>query len=727
MAEDLTETQTEKKVAELAPENWKNPPKLMDLKGDLESSDSAHNAQKQRIDTWLDYLHVRGQAKPKTLKNRSSIQPKLIRKQAEWRYASLSEPFLATDDMFKVEPKTWEDAESARQNMLVLNNQFNTQIDRQALVDDYVRAATDEGTAILKVGWISEEEEYEEIEPILAFVEDEDVTPLMQELMAMEENDPTRFKFDVPIELKKALEETKETGRPMKPLIKDYETVKKTRMAKNHPTIEVCDYDDVIIDPTCKGNFEKASFVIHRFETSLSELEKDGRYKNLDQIMVEQNSSALADADNTMPTPEGHNFRFSDKPRKKMYAYEYYGFWDIDGTGVVKPILATWIGSAMIRMEENPFPDGLPPFVTAQLMPVRNSVYGEPDGELLKDNQQVLGAVMRGMIDIMARSANGQQGSRKDALDVTNKRKFQRGEDYEFNGNVDPRAAFHMHTFPEIPNSAQYMLQLQNFEAESMTGVKAFAQGINSDALGDVVAGIKGVMDAAGKRETGILRRLAKGMTKVARKIIAMNAEFLDDEEVIRVTNKEFVTVRRDDLAGNFDLRLDIATAEEDNVKAQELAFMLQTMGANLDPGMTKLILRDIARLRKMPELAKQIENYEPQPDPMQQQLQQLEMAKLQAEIKKIESEMVENQAEAQYKGAKARETSSSADQKDLDFVEQESGVKQEREKELRGAQAEGNIRLESHKAGLEAGKAALEQDNELATELDKYLAGSIN
>jgi len=234
-------------------------------------------------------------------------------------------------------------------------------------------------------------------------------------------------------------------------------------------------------------------------------------------------------------------------------------------------------------------------------------------------------------------------------------------------------------------------------------------------------------MDAAGKRETGILRRLAKGMTKVARKIIAMNAEFLDDEEVIRVTNKEFVTVRRDDLAGNFDLRLDIATAEEDNVKAQELAFMLQTMGANLDPGMTKLILRDIARLRKMPELAKQIENYEPQPDPMQQQLQQLEMAKLQAEIKKIESEMVENQAEAQYKGAKARETSSSADQKDLDFVEQESGVKQEREKELRGAQAEGNIRLESHKAGLEAGKAALEQDNELATELDKYLAGSIN
>ncbi len=37
------------------------------------------------------------------------------------------------------------------------------------------------------------------------------------------------------------------------------------------------------------------------------------------------------------------------------------------------------------------------------------------------------------MIDIMGRSANGQIGARKDALDITNRRKFLAGEDYEFN------------------------------------------------------------------------------------------------------------------------------------------------------------------------------------------------------------------------------------------------------------------------------------------------------
>lgn len=713
--EDLTEKQTGEVEAEIKPEGWKKPPSVRDLKQDYELASSSHSSQVSKIDSWLDYMHVRGQAAPKKgPENRSKVQPKLIRKQAEWRYAALSEPFLSSDDLFDVEPVTWEDSEAARQNALVLNNQFNTKINKQSFIDSYVRAAVDEGTAILKVGWVSEEEEYTELEPVLEFKADETIIPLMQELTQMEENNPTGYQFDVPIELKRAHEMTKETGQPMKPLITGYEEVTKTRMKRNHPTLEVCDYKDVVIDPTCDGNIENASFIVHKFETSLSEMRKDGRYSNLDKIMVDGNASALADPD----AGEQSDFTFTDTPRKKLILHEYYGYWDIDGSGEVKPILAAWVGNIMVRLEDSPFPDGMPPFIVAPLMPVRKSPYGEPDGELLKENQQILGAVMRGMIDLMARSANGQMGHRKDALDATNRRKFQRGQDYEFNGNVDPRLAFHMHTFPEIPTSAQYLIQQQNIEAESMTGVKAFAQGMDSNAFGDVVAGIKGVLDSAGKRESGILRRLAKGLTDAARKIIAMNAVFLEDEEVVRITNGEFVQIRRDDLAGHFDLRLDIATAEEDNAKAQELSFMLQTMGNNLDFNMVKLILRDIARLRKMPELAKQIEQYEPQPDPLDQELKQAEVAKMQAEARELNAQAAQNEADAQYKLAKARESSSTADMKDLDFVEQESGTKQEREKELRATQAESNMALETHKANLEESK-------ENRKNLDEYLAGT--
>ena len=107
--------------------NWKNPPSLSALKADLEEAKSSRDAQVSQISEWLDNLHIRGKAKIKTAKGSSSIQPKLIRKQAEWRYAPLGDPFLSTEDLFRVKPVTWEDRKAAQQNQLVLNHQFNNQ------------------------------------------------------------------------------------------------------------------------------------------------------------------------------------------------------------------------------------------------------------------------------------------------------------------------------------------------------------------------------------------------------------------------------------------------------------------------------------------------------------------------------------------------------------------------------------------------------------------------
>jgi len=682
--------------------DWDNEPTVKDLKQDLLDSQSAHSDQTTRIEHWLDNLHVRGAAKPKARKGRSQVQPQLIRKQAEWRYAALSEPFLDTDEVFAVAPVSWEDKKAAQQNQLVLNNQFSTKIDRVGFIDDYVRAAVDEGTAIVRVGWDFEEEEVEEMAPVIEFTADPTVAPMHEQLARMKSEEPERFAQEVPAELKQAHELSQADGVPYSARITGYEPTPVTRTLKNQPTVEVCHYDDVIVDPTCMGQIEKAQFVIYKFESSLSELKRDGKYHNLDHINVTNNS--ILGAPDTGPDNAG-SFNFSDKPRQKFTVHEYWGYWDIDGSGVVQPIVAAWVGDTLIRMEENPFPDKRPPFVAVSYLPVRRSVYGEPDGALLEDNQKILGAVSRGMIDLMGRSANGQTGMRRDMLDATNRRRFERGEDYDFNQNVDPRQGVYQHQYPEIPASAQFMVQMQNMEAESITGVKAFAQGLSGNALGDTATGVRGVLDAASKRELSILRRLSRGLIAVGRKIIAMNQEFLSEEEVVRITNEEFVPVRRDDLAGNFDLRLTIATAEADNAKAQELSFMLQTMGNNMDPAMSRMILADIARLRKMPELAKRIESYEPQPDPVQQQMQQLEMQKLQAETAKLQSETVENQAGAQLDQAKAQQTRSEADLKDLEYVEQESGVKQERDLQKIGEQARSQAHLKVLDNHMKAGQ----------------------
>ena len=695
-----------------APSTWIKTPTLAELKQDQADAKTIHDGRVKKINEWLDNLNVTGKAQPKAIQGQSSIQPKLIRKQAEWRYAALSEPFLSTDDVFNVRPVTWEDRDAARQNELVLNHQINTKIDKVRFIDEYVRTAVDEGTVIVQVGWDFDEEEYEADVPNIEFQVDESVLPMHEQLAEMKKNSPSQYATDVPDELKEAHEIFIDDGRPINPVpIPGSRKVKKTRTLKNHPTLEVCDFRNVMIDPTAQGDIDKANFVIKSYETCKASLLQCGKkYQNIEKIQL-SNNSILGSPDHTPSKESETNFNFSDDARKKFVVYQYWGKRDVHGKGLITSLVAEWVGNVLIRMEEAPFPDKGLPFIVEHYLPVRKDNYGEPDGALLEDNQKVIGAVTRGMIDIMGKSANGQTGIRKDMLDVTNRRKFDQGRDYEFNATTDPRMGIYMHTYPEIPNSAQFMLQLQNLDAESLTGVKSWTQGVSGAGLGDVAAGVRGALDASSKRELGILRRLSNGMIKIGRKLISMNAEFLSDQEVIRVTNEEFVTVRRDDLAGSFDLKLSISTAEEDNNKAEQLAFILQTVGPNSDPEMAKMILSDICRLRKMPDLAQKISAYKPEPDPIAQKLQELEIAKLEAEIAVLQASTQETLAKAGLveaktgtEGAKAENLSADTDNKTLNFVEQESGVTQERNLESQGAQAkaQGQLKVIDHQFGRE-------------------------
>jgi hypothetical protein len=108
-----------------------------------------------------------------------------------------------------------------------------------------------------------------------------------------------------------------------------------------------------------------------------------------------------------------------------------------------------------------------------------------------------------------------------------------------------------------------------------------------------------------------------------------------------------------------------------------------------------------------MPDLAKKIEDYQPQPDPLMQQKAQLEIELLQAQLENERAQAQQRIANAQLdmarvntEGHKAENIKSDTDQKNLDFVEQESGVKQERELQKHGeqARAQGQMKLMNHR-----------------------------
>lgn len=770
-------TESVKRYSKLT--KWKNEPSIEDLKQNLLDATGDYDFHVSEVKKWQTLLNpppfdVKGEA-------RSSVVPKLIRKQAEWRYASLSEPFLSSPNIFKVRPVAFEDTFAAYQNELVLNNQFNTVINKVEFIDELIRTTVNDGTAIVRVGWDYSEEPIEVLQPIYQVypynaemdkkgairatidkMMDLYNDPLLKKAMPEEWLEPTEFNVKQ-IEQIQLLEQQAQQliqqgldakdveipeFSPVYPARIGSEYVTKPKIV-NKPTVKVCKYTDIVIDPTCT-DISNAEFIIYKFETSISELKKAGIYKNLDKIEVKDIDAGdllYDDGDLT-------SFNFKDEARQKFIAYEYWGNWDIDKNKTKKAIVATWVGNVMIRCEENPYPDKELPFVLFKYLPKMDSIYGEPDASLLEDNQRINGAITRSILDLLGKSANSQTGFAKGALDSINKRKFDLGQDYEFNMNVDPRVAIYQHTFPEIPQTVLAMMALQTQEAENISGIRAYGTG-NMQVTDEASATqVRGMLDSAGERKMGILRRIMAGMITVARKIIAMNGEFLSEEEIIRVTAEDFVLIRRDDLAGNFDLDIDIATNEQEDLKAQELAFMLQTLGQNMDNKMRNLILSEIAKLRKMPELAKRIETYEPEPDPMQQQIMQEQLrnwqllnAKLEAEIQKlnadaqlsaakaqteavnaniaqnnVEGTIAEQRATTKLKEAQASTLKSKTLTDMFDLQQKMSGADFAKQMRLQAAQANANLHRDREKAKLQARMRSYQNRNVGSTNTDNPL-----
>ena len=612
---------------------------LNKLKSDMKAADILRLEWFNKISDYRNQTF--GRPYGNEIKGKSQIVSQDIRKQLEWMIPSLADPFLSSPDIIKCNPITWEDVPSARQNELLLNTQFCRKFPRYNFLMKSLKVLAMEGTLVVQTGWDYEDEEVEE----------------MVETVVI---DP-------------------ESGEEMIIMAKQ----KVTKVKKNQPTAVVCRNEDIYIDPTCMDNMDKCQFVIHRYETDLSSLRADGRYKNLDQVEKYEGQNR----DNGYYPQDHTYFTFEDKARKKMVMYEYWGNYDVNEDGIAEPIVCSWIGNTVVRLQSNPYPDKKPPFIVVPFNAVPFQIYGDSLASVIGDNQKVKTAIIRGVIDNMAQSNNGQVGMKKGSLDIANRKKFLQGNNFEYNGD---KGDFWQGSYNQIPGSAFDVMTLMNNEIESQTGVKSFSGGITGNALGSSATGARGALDATATRRISLVRNIAENLIKpLMRKWMSYNAEFLEAEEIVRITNEEFIPIKRDDLTGNIDIDISISTAEDNNAKSQELSFLLQTLGNTMPFEMTQMIIAEIAKLSRMPDLEKRIRDFKQEPDPAAQQMQQAEMERLVLENQKLQSEIVRNNAragedeidiqlkmqKAQVEAAKARKLGSEADMTDLDFLLKNDGI----------------------------------------------------
>jgi hypothetical protein len=370
-------------------------------------------------------------------------------------------------------------------------------------------------------------------------------------------------------------------------------------------------------------------------------------------------------------------------------------------------------------------------------MPVLGRVHGETVADLLEDNQAVIGKLTRASLDIIGSQAAGQKFVHQSIVnDAVAKSNFDNGLDVIYKGNMHAKDAIYVSNV-EPPSPIIYdIIGFNQREAESITGIKAFNSGINGNELGSVATGVRATMNSVAKRNLSILRRINKMFEEMARMTIAMNQKYLRDEEIIRITNDEYAVIKRDELVGQFDIRVEVSTAESDNERAQELSFMLQTIGNNADPRLVATIWAKIARLRKMPDLADKIEMLAEEgskPDPVQEQLRQIQMENamlqnhmLKKEMEDIDSKIIErlsrsdeNELDQAMKKAKAVKEMAQAKKLEADTDRVDSEVMEK----LSGADVEKEMVKDNNRKDVEA----LMKENEMLKQMLNEVRNRIN
>ena len=624
-----------KKISKKFNNDWENEPTFDQLNNDVIGMSGIQETIRANILTYKELKE--GGKKISVQAGKSDMRPLLVRKQQEWKYPALEEPFLNTPRMFQITPRTAEDEASAKQNGILINYQYGTLMDKTKLVGDIVRTFVDEGTVIVKSGWEAEYKTKTVQKEVPVYASAEESMGIIQE--ALQSGQMSREQAKAVIE----------SGKPMQ-IGTEIKDVEEEVLVKNQPTHEVLDGANVGIDPTCEGDLSKAQFVWHEYETSFAELMENqydsetghGYYRNIgDAIAKGGDGSDYYDLNS--PDKVEENFKFTDKARKKLKAVEYWGYWDINNDGKLVGIVAEWVNGVLVRLEKNPFPHGRLPFSIAYNMPVLRSTRGEPDAELIAENQEAIGKLVRAAHDISSTNAVGQEFIDTNLfVSQADKNQYEKGNTVYVNSGIDVKRAIHRRSVDPIDPGVFNMIQANTQEAETLTGTKPFNGGGGSGAgLGLAKIGL----DATAKRDLSTLRRLSALFVDMARMVIAMNQTFLEEEQVVRITAGEYVKVRRDDIQGNVDLRVSISTPEKDAQQAEQLGMILQTNAASMDPELYKIVLSKMLDLQYLPEEAEKIRSFEPKPNPVQEETQKLELENARLQNEKLKAEMVSIQS----------------------------------------------------------------------------------
>ena len=355
---------------------------------------------------------------------------------------------------------------------------------------------------------------------------------------------------------------------------------------KNAPKIENILVSDFIYSSDAKS-LEEANFVAQKRKVTMSylrEREAQGVYANIDEIKTEDFRQSKKESPIEQVIGDKYNdltFNQEDKARLEVVIYECYTKMDINGDGILEDMIITICGDTIIRIEQNYM--GRHPFFTISPTKDPHRIWVKRSyAELIGELQELKVALTRQIMHNVALNNDPKMLLAEDAINIDDYiqgRKVIRMK----SGHSLNEVAMPMPVHPLSPQTFQFLEYIEG-QKENRTGITRYNQGLDANSLNKTATGISAILGQSSQRLELIARMFAEtGIYELFRFMVSLNQKFIDQNTVIRLTNKS-LKINPEDLTGNFDLvvnaGISIATKESTIMATQTLLTALMQANA---------------------------------------------------------------------------------------------------------------------------------------------------
>ena len=358
---------------------------------------------------------------------------------------------------------------------------------------------------------------------------------------------------------------------------------------KNSPKIENILVSEFLYSPDAK-NLEDANFVAHRKKVTMSHLrqkEKEGIYANVD--MVKPDNGPTSWLSNEVEQAIGDNYTLlnknnQEKARDEVTIYECYTKIDFNNDGILEDMIITVAGDVILRAEPNYM--GRHPFFSISPTKDPHRIWVKRSyAELIGELQDMKVALTRQIVQNIALTNDPKMILSEDSINISDYiegRKVIRKKPGASMGDV----AMSMPVNQLSPQTFQFLEWLEG-QKENRTGITRYNQGLDANSLNKTATGISAILGQSAQRLELIARMFAEtGISELFRFMVSLNQKFVDQETVVRLTNKQ-LRISPDDLNGNFDLvvnaGISISTKESTIMTLQTmLTALMQTQAAGI-------------------------------------------------------------------------------------------------------------------------------------------------